>query len=586
MIVNIAGYRFVPIQNLEELKIALSSLCNQLYLKGTILLSHEGINAFVAGTRNSIDRFVEQLVELDNEFAEIEFKESLSDHQPFSRMLVRIKKEIIAFGKNEISPGDYTSSKISADELRDWLDQKRDVVLLDVRNDYEIEVGTFKDALPIKVDNFRDFPEAVEKLPAEIKQKPIVMFCTGGIRCEKAGPFMENAGFENIFQLDGGILKYFEDVGAKHYDGDCFVFDKRVAVDANLEETDATLCYACQTVLTKVQTESPHYDPPNSCPICYVEPQSKMKLAISRRLERLREVTSPLPGSVPYENIRPLRVAAKHNGFSLVEFLADIFPQLDASYWDSSIDSGRIRIDDRVLCREDLVETGQKLQHHFPQTVEPDVNPDIDILFEDDHLVIVDKPAPLPVHPSGRFNKNTLKYLLDLIYHPQVLRPAHRLDAATTGLIMFTRSRVAARKLQPMFARGLIEKTYLAKVNGNVEQDSFDITLPISTEKNDRGTRRVNSDGKPALTHCRTTGRDANSSVLEIEINTGRTHQIRIHLNEIGHGIMGDQLYQQDDIATDEHQSLCLHSWKLRFSHPISGESMLIQTERPDWARI
>ena len=139
-------------------------------------------------------------------------------------------------GMDEIQPVENTSPKIEPEQLKQWLDEGREVVLLDVRNDYEVEVGTFVDAVPIGVDSFRTFPDAVDTLPAEMKEKPIVMFCTGGIRCEKAGPLMEGKGFGQIYQLNGGILKYFEDCGGEHYDGDCFVFDKRVAVDPELQD--------------------------------------------------------------------------------------------------------------------------------------------------------------------------------------------------------------------------------------------------------------------------------------------------------------------------------------------------------------
>jgi predicted sulfurtransferase len=172
--------------------------------------------------------------------AELAPKYSETDHQPFTRMLVRLKKEIIAFGVPGIEPAKRTSPKLAAKELKQWLDEGRPVTLLDTRNDYEVKLGTFKNARPIGVDHFRDFPAAVARLPAELKEQPIVMFCTGGIRCEKAGPFMEGQGFKHIFQLDGGILKYFEECGGAHYAGECFVFDQRVGLDPSLQETERT----------------------------------------------------------------------------------------------------------------------------------------------------------------------------------------------------------------------------------------------------------------------------------------------------------------------------------------------------------
>ncbi len=244
-IVNLAAYKFVRLNSLDELREALRDLTARLDLKGTILLSPEGINLFLAGTRAAVDEFAAAL-QADPQIGPVEFKESLTDHQPFGRMLVKLKKEIIAFGVEGIDPSQRTSPKLPAKELKQWLDEGRPVTLLDVRNDYEVELGTFTDAEPIGVDHFGDFPAAVDNLPADRKQETVVMFCTGGIRCEKAGPYMERAGFENVFQLEGGILKYFEECGDQHYTGECFVFDDRLAVDGNLQPTDAPNRHAGQ----------------------------------------------------------------------------------------------------------------------------------------------------------------------------------------------------------------------------------------------------------------------------------------------------------------------------------------------------
>jgi UPF0176 protein len=163
----------------------------------------------------------------------------LSRSRPFRRMRVKIKREIIAFGVAGIAPGCYTSPRLSARELKQWLDEGRPVTLLDTRNNFEVQTGSFRNALPIGIDDFRDFPAAVYQLPDELKQQPVVTFCTGGIRCEKAAPYLERAGFENVYQLDGGILKYFEECGAAHFEGKCFVFDERVALDASLQAVDS-----------------------------------------------------------------------------------------------------------------------------------------------------------------------------------------------------------------------------------------------------------------------------------------------------------------------------------------------------------
>jgi len=208
--INISAYKFVPIEDPAAVKADLLPKCKSLQLKGTILVSLEGINMFVAGTRAAIDEFLTHIETTYPDFNDLPVKESLSDRQPFSRMLVRLKKEIISMGVESIVPAVRTSPKLKAAELKKWLDEGRDITLLDVRNDYEIEVGTFTQAVPVGVDHFRKFPEAIEAMPEDARKKPVVMFCTGGIRCEKAGPLMQREGFEEVYQLDGGILRYFE----------------------------------------------------------------------------------------------------------------------------------------------------------------------------------------------------------------------------------------------------------------------------------------------------------------------------------------------------------------------------------------
>ncbi|MEY4786460.1 MAG: hypothetical protein RL692_354 [Planctomycetota bacterium] len=268
MFTNIAVYKFAPLADLETLREKLQGICRDCELKGTILLSPEGINLFVAGTQSSIQFLLTELRTITG-FEDLNPKESFSENQPFRRMLVRLKKEIIAFGVEGIEPGKKSSAKISAKTLKQWIDEGKPLTLLDTRNDYEIRMGTFEGAIPAGVEHFREFPDAVEKLSPELKERTIVMFCTGGIRCEKAGPFMERAGFQNVFQLDGGILKYFEECGGAHYKGDCFVFDRRVCVDSQLRETSAAICFSCQMPLTEQEQRHPHYLVGETCPFCH-----------------------------------------------------------------------------------------------------------------------------------------------------------------------------------------------------------------------------------------------------------------------------------------------------------------------------
>ena len=189
-IVNISCYKFVPLDNLDERRTTIRRRAVELNLKGTVLLSHEGINLFVAGPPDAIHQFVDYL-RSDPAFADLQPKESANEYQPFNRMLVKVKKEIIAFGIEGVVPAQRTSPKLPARELKKWLDEGRKVHLLDTRNDYEYDLGTFDNAIKMGLDHFREFPDGVARLPEELKDEPIVMFCTGGIRCEKAGPFME-----------------------------------------------------------------------------------------------------------------------------------------------------------------------------------------------------------------------------------------------------------------------------------------------------------------------------------------------------------------------------------------------------------
>jgi UPF0176 protein len=266
--VNLSAYKFTPLTDLLPLRDELRRFTAAHDLRGTILLSPEGINLFVAGTRANVALLLAKLRTVSG-LADLTPKESLSAGQPFNRMLVKIKNEIIAFGVEGVDPARRPSAKLSARTLKQWLDEGRPVTLLDTRNDYEVKLGTFRGAVVPHIDHFRDFPAAVKNLPAELKERSIVMFCTGGIRCEKAGPFMEQSGFKDVHQLDGGILKYFEECGSAHYDGECFVFDRRVGVDSALRETGSKLCFNCQMPLTVAEQSDPRYASDVSCPHCF-----------------------------------------------------------------------------------------------------------------------------------------------------------------------------------------------------------------------------------------------------------------------------------------------------------------------------
>ena len=266
-VLNIAGYRFVDLNDRDELREPFMNMCTILELKGTILLSPNGINFFLAGSEESVSEFI-QFLESDKRFSGIPIKFSRTDYQPFRRMLVKRKNEIISLGKSEIKPSEFTGPYIKPIEFKRLLDGEEDILVLDTRNDYETRIGSFEGSLELGISTFRDFPNAIESIPEEYKSKTVVMYCTGGIRCEKASAVMINAGFEDVKQLEGGILGYFDECGGPYWDGACFVFDQRVAVDSDLAETDIQMCFKCREPLSVDEQKSEYYVIGEHCPYC------------------------------------------------------------------------------------------------------------------------------------------------------------------------------------------------------------------------------------------------------------------------------------------------------------------------------
>jgi UPF0176 protein len=240
LFLNISTYRFCELTNLDYLREQFLEKCLEKELKGTILIAPEGINMFLAGKESRIREFftwLNQFPELTN----IVTKDSWSEYQPFKKMLVKVKDEIIRMNHPTIQAFKKRAPSVSAQKLKQWLSQGCDddgkpLVLLDTRNAFEVEYGTFKDAIHLNIEKFSEFPQALAKEMEQLKDKTVVSFCTGGIRCEKANLLMQEIGLDNTLQLDGGILKYFEEVGRDFYEGGCFVFDDRIALDPELAE--------------------------------------------------------------------------------------------------------------------------------------------------------------------------------------------------------------------------------------------------------------------------------------------------------------------------------------------------------------
>jgi UPF0176 protein len=240
-ILNISCYKFVALPDAQDLRQPCLDNALARQLKGTILIAEEGINFFLAGSADDVRGFVDWL-RSDARFADLVPKESWSDTQPFRKMLVKVKNEIIRMNHPSIRPAEGRAPAVTPETAKRWLDQGHDdegrpVVTLDTRNQFEVDAGTFKNTINWGITKFTEFPDAVQAHLDELQDKTVISFCTGGIRCEKAAIYMRNAGLPHVYQLEGGILKYFEEVGNDHYDGGCFVFDERRAVGADLSAT-------------------------------------------------------------------------------------------------------------------------------------------------------------------------------------------------------------------------------------------------------------------------------------------------------------------------------------------------------------
>ena len=267
-ILNVSAYRFAELEDLETKMDLFHRKGVELALKGSILVTPEGVNVMLASEAEKIWEMHRFMGEVDPKLKDIDFKQSWSQSVPFRRYLVKVKKEIIKLDLPEIQPLQRQGDHITPEQLKTWYDEGRDFTILDTRNDYEVRVGTFENAVDMHLKNFVEFPEKLKELPAESKKKPLVMFCTGGVRCERASLVAKDQGYDEVYQLEGGILRYFEKVGGAHYKGDCFVFDYRVALTPELQESQAVLCFVCGEPLTVEEQKSEHYQPLVSCPYC------------------------------------------------------------------------------------------------------------------------------------------------------------------------------------------------------------------------------------------------------------------------------------------------------------------------------
>lgn len=307
---------------------------------------------------------------------------------------------------------------------------------------------------------------------------------------------------------------------------------------------------------------------------------------------RLAELAAALPGSTPAVNRRPLRIPGRLDKLTLEQALEQLFPQVPRQEWIDLVTQGRLLAPDGKPAQlAKSVRGGEEFSRLSPEEVEPEVSADIRLLYEDEALIVIHKPAPLPMHPCGRFNRNSLRHLLHLVWQPEMPLHCHRLDSNTTGVLVCARSPDIARAMQQQFVQGRVSKRYLAKVLGHVRENELEINLPIANTHSKLGLRHIAGakQGLASLTRFRVLARhEDGTSTLEVLPITGRTNQIRVHLWHIGHPILGDPAYLPG-AAIGERQTLQigdppmhLHCQEIGLTHPISDQEIRFHCQ-PEW---
>ena len=282
-----ALYKFVILEDYQALRQPLLNAMLKNDVRGTLLLAQEGINGTVAGDRQGIDSLLKWL-KSDSRLKDLDSKESLTDGCPFKRTKVKLKKEIVTMGVNNIDPSRVVGTYVEPAEWNDLISNP-DVLLLDTRNDYEVQVGTFKNAINPETTSFREFPAYVAENLKPEKHKKVAMFCTGGIRCEKSTALLKERGFEEVYHLKGGILKYLEQIPEEEtlWQGECFVFDDRVTINHKLEKGQYDQCHGCRLPITEADKADNKYEKGVSCPHCFDQATSEQK---ARYLQRQKQI--------------------------------------------------------------------------------------------------------------------------------------------------------------------------------------------------------------------------------------------------------------------------------------------------------
>ncbi|MDA8905327.1 rhodanese-related sulfurtransferase [Candidatus Thioglobus sp.] len=313
MLTICALYKFTRLDDFEEIQGPLKIFLESLNIRGTLLLAKEGVNGTISGDNDSIMKSLDYL-QKDERLVGLEYKFSYSEKPPFKRLKVKLKKEIVTLGVSNIDPIFSSGTYVKPADWNELINDP-DVVLIDTRNNYEFEIGSFKGSINPNTETFREFPAYTKNNLEKYRDKKIAMFCTGGIRCEKSTAYLKSKGFENVFHLQGGILKYLEEIKEDEslWEGECFVFDDRVAVKHNLELGKYDQCHACRFPITDEDKEHPHYEKGASCPRCY---GTKNSSQVSRYREREKQVQLAKSRGESHIGNDASKVIAKNNKYN------------------------------------------------------------------------------------------------------------------------------------------------------------------------------------------------------------------------------------------------------------------------------
>lgn len=585
MLTHLSACQFAPLTQVGPLRERLLRAGRCHRLRGTVLISTEGIHLFLTGETEPAHCFLTELRALPG-LADLEARLTPAPHQPFAKLRVSIQRDLTSWDVPGIPPGVRLTPRIPPGGLAAWLNHRRPVVLIDLRDVAETQRGGIRGARPIGVTCLAELPAALRGLDKTLKRQPIVLYCDDERRCQQAGPWLQHQGFDHVLQLAGGLRAWDRVADASHLRGQ--------VESAPCEELPVELapCFACGAMLQPTEWLDPRAVAGTSCPRCFRTAHEQMERTLAHRHELIRAAGQTLPGSLATDRFKAITVKSDCEGKTLLDTLESVVGHLPPGTWQRECDEGRI-LDARheVASAGQTVRAGQAYLHKFPAVVEPPVNGEVRILHEDEALVVVNKPAPLPMHAGGRFFRNTLQHFLDQAYHPERLRPSHRLDANTTGVLLAARTPLFAGRLQPQFARGRVRKTYLVRVQGHPPEEAFVCTAPISAASRRLGSHSVDPEnGQPARTEFHVLRRDSNgTALLRAHPLTGRTNQIRVHLWHLGFPVCGDPVYLANGALGHlqtlglEAPPLCLHAWQIAFDHPLDLRPVEFTAPPPAW---